>query len=105
MFNFHHRSDRQVVHRGLFRFNNIAIPSYKFQMANGFIFIFRHILFRHISIYKYIHTISINTNHFTVCENEFFVISNLHFSLTNAALCLVLLPPLSLNNIFLTISS
>ena len=40
-----------------------------------------------------------------LCEKEYFLMSNLHCSLTNAALCLlVLLPSLSLNNIFLSIS-
>ena len=37
----------------------------------------------------------------TLCEKEYFLMSNLHCSLTNAALCpLVLLPSLSLKNIF-----
>ena len=42
----------------------------------------------------------------TLCEKEYFLMSNLHCSLTNAALChLVLLPSLSLKNIFLSTSS
>ena len=42
----------------------------------------------------------------TLCAKEYFLMSNLHCSLTNAALCpLVLLPSLSLKNIFLSTSS
>ena len=42
----------------------------------------------------------------TLCEKEYFLMSNLHCSVTNAALCpLVLLPSLSLKNIFLSTSS
>ena len=42
----------------------------------------------------------------TLCEKKYFLMSNLHCSLTNAALCpLVLLPSLSLKNIFLSTSS
>ena len=37
----------------------------------------------------------------TLCENEYFLVSNLHCSLTNAALCpLVLMSSLCLKNIF-----
>ena len=42
----------------------------------------------------------------TLYKKEYFLMSNLHCSLTNAALCpLVLLPSLSLKNIFLSTSS
>ena len=42
----------------------------------------------------------------TLCEKEYFLMSNLHRSLTNAALWpLVLLPYLTLKNIFLSILS
>ena len=42
----------------------------------------------------------------SLCEKENFLVSHLHCSLTNAALCpLVLLPSLSLKNIFLSTSS
>ena len=74
------------------------------------------------SIFKHIHTTSIKINTIiwqfvpfiyhplllalTLCEKEYFLMSNLHCSLTNAALCpLVLLPSLSLKNIFLSTSS
>ena len=41
-----------------------------------------------------------------LCEKKYFFMSNLHYSLTNAALCpLVLLPSLSLKKIFLSTSS
>ena len=94
------------IHSDLTRFNNIAIPNNKFQMASGQgIGLSRVQQFSHLcvarpyqisvnSIFKFIHTTSINT------------IINLHCSLTNAALFpLVLLPSLSLKNIFLSTSS
>ena len=64
------------------------------------------------SIFKHIHTTvlaltqsigSLFHSFITLCEKEYFLMSNLHCSLTIAALCpLVLLPSLSLKNIFLS---
>ena len=62
------------------------------------------------SSFKHIHTTSINTIIWQfvpfIYEKWYFLMSHLHCSLTNAALCpLVLLPSLSLKNIFLSTSS
>ena len=107
-------------------FNKIAIPNNKFQMASGqgshlahresnnFIIYVYPALIRYLSIlFLNIFTLLALTQSFgslfrsfiTLCEKEYFLMSNLHCSLTNAALCpLVLLPSLSLKNIFLSTS-
>ena len=77
------------------------------------LFILYSPVFRYLYIlfFKHIHTLlqsfnSLFHSFITLCENEYFLIPNLHCYLTNAALCpLVLLPRLYLKNIFLSISS
>ena len=106
------------------RLNKIAIPNNKFHMASGQ---GSHWLIKSPTIFSsmcspplsYICQFILNiftllalTQSFgslfhsfiTLCEKEYFLMSNLHCSLTNAALCpLVLLPSLSLKNIFLSL--
>ena len=111
----------------LTRFNKIAIPNNKFQMASGQ---GSHWLIENPTIFSSmcssplsdicqfyflnIFTLLALTQSFgslfhsfiTLCEKEYFLVSNLHCSLTNAALFpLVLLPSLSLKNTFLSTSS
>ena len=82
----------------LTRFNKIAIPNNKFQMASGQ---GSHWLIESPTIFS-----SMCSPFITLCEKEYFLMSNLHCSLTNAALCpQVLLPSLSLKNIFLSTST
>ena len=115
---------REMSRKGtLTRFSKIAIPNRMSQMASGqgsHWLIGSPIMLSYYSpplsvnyIFKHIHTTTINTiiwqmfhSFITICEKEYFFMSNLHCSLTNAALCLlVLLPSLSLKNTFLSISS
>ena len=109
------------------RFNKIAIPNNKFQMASGQ---GSHWLIESPTIFSSmcspplsnicqfyffnIFTLLALTQSFgslfhsfiTLCEKECFIMSNLQRSLINAALCpLVLLPSLSLKNTFLSTSS
>ena len=118
-----------VIHSNVFstaidldltRFNKIVIPNNKFQMASGQ---GSHWLIENPTIFALTHFASILflniftllalTQSFgslfhsfiTLCV-EYFFMSNLHCSLTNATLChLVLLPSLSLKNIFLSTSA
>ena len=109
----------------LARFNKIAIPktSSRWQVDKEAISLSRVQQFYllcvarpyHISVnsmFKHIHTTSINTIIWQFvpfiyhpCEKEYFLMSNLHCSLTNAALCPLVLLPSSLKNIFLSKSS
>ena len=90
----------------LTRFNKIAIPNIKFQMANGqgshWFIESPTITYLSILVLN-IFTLLALTQSFgslfhsfiTLCEKEYFFMSNLHCSLTNVALCpLVLLPSL-----------
>ena len=108
-------------------FNKIAISNNKFQMASGqgshwliespiMLSSMYSPLLSDICLFYFLNifTLLALTQSFdnllfsfiTLCENEYFLMSNLHCSLTNAALCpLVLLPLLSLKNIFPSISS
>ena len=109
------------------RFNKVAIPNNKFLMASGqgshwlieSPTIFSSICSPPLSNICQFYFLNIVTllaltrsfgslfhSFITPCEKEYFLMSNLHCSLTNAALCpLVLLPYLSLKNIFLSTSS
>ena len=123
-------TSRSVVVNSLTRFNKILtrLPSQttgsRWQVDKEVICLSRVQQFSHLcvarpyqisvnSIFEHIHTTSINTiiwqffhSFITLCEKEYLVMSNLHCSLTNAALCpLVLLPSLSLKYIFLPTSS
>ena len=100
-------------HTYLTRFNKIVISNYKFQDKDA-IGLSRAQNFYHLCIallnicqffFLKIFTLLALTQSFdslfhsfiTLCENEYFLMSNLHYSLTNAALCpLILLPSLCL---------
>ena len=109
------------------RFNKITIPNNKFQMTSGqgshwliesptilssmcsppLSYICQFYFLNIFTLLALTESFGSSFHSFiTHCEKEYFLMSNLHCSLTNVALCpLVLLSSLSLKNIFLSTSS